>query len=86
MEKKIEVTIAHTGYTLFFIGGEKVLAYQELGGAYHLIPTEEPAQSYTAPSLASKAICSTLKRKGGDLQEFLSRPGNPFQLPSRTTT
>lgn len=81
MEKTIEVTIEPTGYTVFSIGGEKVLAYQVVRGTYHLIPAEEPAQSYTSAEMASKAICSTLKRKGGDLLEFLKRSGNPFLLP-----
>jgi hypothetical protein len=78
----IEVCTDEDGYTLFTIDGENALAYQAIGGSFHLIPTEEPAQTYTAPSLAGKALCSTLKRLGGNLGEFLTRAGNPFQMPS----
>lgn len=78
---RIEVTVDVKGYTLFTIDGKSALGYQQVEKGHYLIPAEEPAQSYTSADQASKAICSTLKRLGGDLSEFLSRPDNPFQLP-----
>jgi hypothetical protein len=78
----IEATVDERGYTLFRVDGKNVLGYQKVEKGHYLIPAEEPAQSYTSPGQASKAICSTLKRLGGDVSEFLRRPNNPFQLPS----
>jgi len=79
--ERIEVTITEKGYTIFSIGGANILAYQMVDGVHHLIPTEEPAQSYADPRMATLAIRDVLKRNGGDVHEFSLRRNNPFLFP-----
>jgi hypothetical protein len=82
MKQRIDVQIDQkTGYSVYKINGENVIAHQELNGMHHLIIRDEPAFSTESGVEATRKLLGVLEKSGGDVHDMISRRNVPFTLP-----